>query len=545
MIKRLSKKLTLATGAAVLAVAAVPILANAHVSIVDNIINFGHGNSKIHENGDLRIETDDTLWIGAPVITMVSNALQTNGALRIGNYSTGAWNGTQLYDDGALHIQGSGSTLFLDDAVTISGVLTGTTFTGNAGTATALAANPTDCGASTFATTIAANGNLTCAALTDASVPDALTIASTTEVGVTAADDGAGSFQGVWADVTLAQGATTGSYHGAIMGNVLGTAVDDTDSLVFGVLGKYSTDGANPTTEPAGGVIGEISGDPVTTTADGAVIALLGGDSGAATANAAFKVMGQNSTAGSGFTYGLDLFNTNTGAYLDNDQLIGTDIRLQNGETISNGTDGTIDFGGANLAQVSSAITRATGATGSYQSVSGDVTYEGAAGGTSTYHAGVMGNFMGNALTNANASFHAGVVGSYNVTTSDANVGAKAGVVGEVGDLAAGADAAFVAVLGGDSGSLTPRAAYGVQYFNSTASSKFSYGLDLSHAAAGGYNAVTYGVADIRLANGTTISSGATNPSTCVKGSLSMNTTDGKLYVCSATNTWTVVGTQT
>lgn len=36
---------------------------------------------------------------------------------------------------------------------------------GNASTATALAANPTDCGANTFATTIAANGDLTCSAV--------------------------------------------------------------------------------------------------------------------------------------------------------------------------------------------------------------------------------------------------------------------------------------------------------------------------------------------------------------------------------------------
>jgi|GEM_PF-5016048 len=45
-----------------------------------------------------------------------------------------------------------------------------------AATATALAANPTDCAANQFATTIAANGNLTCAAITDADVPDNITV---------------------------------------------------------------------------------------------------------------------------------------------------------------------------------------------------------------------------------------------------------------------------------------------------------------------------------------------------------------------------------
>jgi hypothetical protein len=50
--------------------------------------------------------------------------------------------------------------------------------TGNAATATALATNPTDCSSGQFATTIAANGNLTCAAITDADVPDTITVSN-------------------------------------------------------------------------------------------------------------------------------------------------------------------------------------------------------------------------------------------------------------------------------------------------------------------------------------------------------------------------------
>src|ERR1051326_1298010 len=49
---------------------------------------------------------------------------------------------------------------------------------------------------------------------------------------------------------------------------------------------------------------------------------------------------------------------------------------------------------------VVSDVTRATGATGSFQNFAGDVTYQGAAGGTSAFHAGVMGHFHGSALTN-------------------------------------------------------------------------------------------------------------------------------------------------
>ncbi len=43
-------------------------------------------------------------------------------------------------------------------------------------TAEALAADPVDCAATQFATTIAANGDLTCAALTDADIPDTITV---------------------------------------------------------------------------------------------------------------------------------------------------------------------------------------------------------------------------------------------------------------------------------------------------------------------------------------------------------------------------------
>jgi len=49
-----------------------------------------------------------------------------------------------------------------------------------ASTATALASNPSDCAANQFATTIAANGNLTCAALTDADVPNDITVTTLT-----------------------------------------------------------------------------------------------------------------------------------------------------------------------------------------------------------------------------------------------------------------------------------------------------------------------------------------------------------------------------
>ena len=63
-----------------------------------------------------------------------------------------------------------------------TGVITAAGFvgalTGNSSTATALASNPSDCGANQFANAIASNGNLTCAGLADADIPDDITIAN-------------------------------------------------------------------------------------------------------------------------------------------------------------------------------------------------------------------------------------------------------------------------------------------------------------------------------------------------------------------------------
>ena len=84
----------------------------------------------------------------------------------------GDW--VRIYHDGTNPvIRSSSGTLKVTNGIE-------TTITGNADTATALAANPTDCAANTFATTIAANGNLTCAAVGDAGVTDALTISGGT-----------------------------------------------------------------------------------------------------------------------------------------------------------------------------------------------------------------------------------------------------------------------------------------------------------------------------------------------------------------------------
>lgn len=121
---------------------------------------------------------------------------------------------------------------------------------------------------------------------------------------------GAKSHQVVGPDMNLSAGA--GSADGSnpkflatIMGNVIGDSLTQDANYLAGVIGAYSITGAKATSYPAGAVLGQIS-DGVTA-ADGAFVAYVDGDSAVTKANAAFKAMSNNSNAGSGFDYGLDL----------------------------------------------------------------------------------------------------------------------------------------------------------------------------------------------------------------------------------------------
>lgn len=148
-----------------------------------------------------------------------------------------------------------------------------------------------------------------------------------------------GSYQPVAADLNLATGAD-GSFLAGVMGNVLGDALADSAGYEAGVIGAYNVTTSNATTNPCGGVIG-IVGD-LAVGADGAVIAAIDGDSGVTTANAAFKYMMQNSTAGSGVDYGLDLYTAAHDGYLES-AILKADIRCSNQVVWMNGAGAPVD----------------------------------------------------------------------------------------------------------------------------------------------------------------------------------------------------------
>ena len=234
-------------------------------------------------------------------------------------------------------------------------------------------------------------------------------------------------------------------------------------------------------------------------------------------------------------------------------------LQLENIKTITITKDG--------LSHVGNSALPYTG-TVSQQAISGDL-YLSAAAGTSTalqmrYLAGGMGNVFGTDLT-ATKNDVAGVIGKYTVTGTNASTYPKAGVIGEVGTktsaVHASADGAVVAVLGGDEGPVRARAAYTVDFQNTgvhgLGASYFEFGLDLQGPGAhDSYMGARYEKGDIRLGGKSIGADGgddvvvwrfAGTPTTqcnatCGKGSLAIDTTNGKLYQntgTKATNTWT------
>ena len=202
-------------------------------------------------------------------------------------------------------------------------------------------------------------------------------------------------------------------------------------------------------------------------------------------------------------------------------------------------------------------VNQGTGAYGFYARVEPTVGF-----GSSTYldpgeSYGVFGRSQSGApfATVPSTTFNhvAGVVGNFAVIGTYNNNGLMAGVMGIINTNTLSGDAAVMAFMQGDSGTTTCRAAFGVAMAQTTASSGFTYGLDLKMqdpiADAGGPSGVqAYKTAEIRLANdgsnnpvviktGTSFSGAATGLG---EGSLGVNTSTGALYIVTGGN-WALV----
>ncbi len=204
-------------------------------------------------------------------------------------------------------------------------------------------APPLGTGGKCFVVTITiAGSSQDVSATLSASAPAQLSVAllSATTVSFTSTTpySSASSFQPISADFTIAAGAgkdhPSTAFLAPIMGNIHGTGLTKTGNYLAGVIGAYDLHGSGASHYPKAGVLGMVFDG--TTDANGAVVAELDGDSAVTTADAAYAVRVKNSTPGSHFVRGLDLFCASQDGYAACAYPSG-DIRLASGASILSG----------------------------------------------------------------------------------------------------------------------------------------------------------------------------------------------------------------
>lgn len=168
-------------------------------------IEWIYSGSPCYADGELGWDTDYGVlrvcaggsWVVANSAVDRSDGSWSTGPLAFVHQASGLVSFDSLFYLDRTNLRMSVPSICLDsDGTGCDGTLTATAYSGNASTATALAANPADCPANQFANANAANGDLTCSAIADADVPNTITIelatAATTAKGIKAADAGTG-----------------------------------------------------------------------------------------------------------------------------------------------------------------------------------------------------------------------------------------------------------------------------------------------------------------------------------------------------------------
>ena len=184
----------------------------------------------------------------------------------------------------------------------------------------------------------------------------------------------------------------------------------------------------------------------------------------------------------------------------------------------------------------------------SFQGIAGDTTLAATAGRDKgdggSFQAAIMGNIHGSTLTKT-GNFVAGVIGAYDIQSTNASELPKGAVIGSIFDGSTTADGIIVAEIDGSDPSAVTRAnaCFKGRQLNSNAGSGVDYGLDLHDTALSGYLSdptlpLAIAKADIRMSSQVCIMHGAgvptdgtTGDNFAEKGSLYIDTTNGKLYV--------------
>ena len=232
-------------------------------------------------------------------------------------------NGNEILLDAPASLAASYSFILPGSAGTNGQVLTTngsgvTSWTTNgAGTVTSVNGTGTVSGI-TLSGTVTSSGNLTLGGSLDLSTAPAIgggtpntgafTFVTSTTTSSTAAE--ASATRGVFSQLTASGGFGSSnpiapSSGQGMQGRISGSNLTSTSTYYSGSLGQYRVTGTNASTFPKVGVLGVV-GDQ-TTTADAAVMAWMDGDGGTTTARAGFGIGMTQSTAASGFDYGMDL----------------------------------------------------------------------------------------------------------------------------------------------------------------------------------------------------------------------------------------------
>ena len=218
----------------------------------------------------------------------------------------------------------------------------------------------------------------------------------------------------------------------------------------------------------------------------------------------------------------------------------------------------------------------------SMQCVAADLGMSAGAGSSTSASPSYMAAMMGGVIVGtpttavnltATRSIVAGVIGKYDHVGTNASTYMGAAVIAEIGDASTAARAAFLAVLGGDTGAASAPAAFGVDWNSSLAAARFNTGLDLEGPAAhDGYFGPRYNQSFIRMGGRTQnaggdvvtvtdihVLAGTAAPTDGVSGTGAGVAAAGSLYVrqsaadsrlfintnTQASPTWVNVGTQT